>query len=149
MNRKQMLWLGVMTALIGAIGVYSSEKSNIGNVPQKKVNEMSFDPAAFWKVAVFRAYSRGRNDDFNDYTFQFNLNGSISVFHENVREYGNWTGGRSVLQMEFESNPLNGLNNNWTINDHSAKSISLEGADPSGTGSEILVLKRVDDSKQN
>ena len=146
MKKRKIVGIALGAILIGIVGFYSCEKTYVEPIsPPTTTLEEPFTIIApsGWRVTSFQWHDRSDNSHFISYVFQFNSDGSIMAVHNDIREYGKWSKQNNILDISFVTKPLNELNCNWTIIDHTATTLVLKGLSPYDNSSEYLELERV------
>lgn len=140
-------------ALVGALitigGLYSCEKTDINPASPSTVimeQPMLVLAPGMWRITSFQWHDREDNNHFISYTFQLNVEGSITAVHNNIVEHGKWSKKNDILEIDFVSDPLTELNCNWKIISHSVNSIDLKGLSPYDNSSEYLSVEKISTS---
>ena len=144
MKKSKILAMALIGALLTFIGFYSCEKTYVEPISPTTMERPTLVIApGGWRISSFQWHDRSDNPTFLNYTFTFNTDGSVTALHSNIREYGRWSRGHSTLRIAFERDPLNELNNVWTIVTHTENSAELRGLSPIDNSSEFLLLSKL------
>lgn len=145
MKKIKLIGFALSVVIIGAVGLYSCEKTYVEPATSTEMLEspgLVLAPGT-WKITSFQWKDREVNDHFASYMFIFNKNGTIYAVHENIKESGKYSKTGNILGIRFMEQPLTELNNGWTIVDHTATSLTLKGLSPEDNSSEYLEFEKV------
>ncbi|MGZ4036044.1 MAG: hypothetical protein ACXVNN_01290 [Bacteroidia bacterium] len=152
MKKSKITTVILSAILIAFVGFYACEKTYVEpETPSNATTDKSMlalVPAA-WRIVSFQWHDRSENDHFRDYTFQFYADGSVVARHSRIKEIGKWRKKNNILQLIFNSDPLNELSNNWTIVDHTPDNASFKGLNPSDGSSEFLSIEKISSEEEN
>lgn len=133
--------------LIGAViviaGFSSCKKSDLKPESVTELNESSpIVEATTWSVKSFQWHNREENNNFENYVFRFNVDGTITAINNNFTEYGKWRKRGNILNIEFNQHLLSELNSKWTIVEHTRTKLVLKGLNPHDHSSQYLELEK-------
>lgn len=80
-----------------------------------------------WKITVFQIGKKSEVALLREYIFKFGRGEEIRAFTNTTIDYGKWTTGKKgeMVNIHFDSSPLNKLNSDWRILNKTAYDIEL------------------------
>lgn len=97
-----------------------------------------------WNISYF--YSSESNDTFNEYTFVFYANHTISAIKNGISIYGEWSveteSGFQKLHLEFEGSVLHPIEKEWKVTEFSNTTIKLKKNSENSQGNDYLYFTK-------
>jgi hypothetical protein len=90
-----------------------------------------------WKVNLYADANNDKTNDFDGYTFTFNISGELTANRNGVDVNGNWaednTSKRITIDLGDKDPALTKLNNYWQISSITNKRVNMEHAGKAST----------------
>jgi hypothetical protein len=98
-----------------------------------------------WKITLFNELSIDKTSKFKWYSFKFNTNGTITAVNGSTKVNGAWStvkeGEKTKIIIYFSEAPLNDLNDDWRIINHTSTTLELEHFPAENDGINFLTFQ--------
>ncbi|MDF2437360.1 MAG: hypothetical protein K0Q95_1736 [Bacteroidota bacterium] len=109
-----------------------------GNGSDDGTENVSHEPK--WKVTVFKEDEKDETNHFNGYLLRFNTDGSANAFNSTGVTKGTWRKSENNFVINFPSEPLSELNDDWQIISETKTHMELEHISGGDGSRDYLVL---------
>jgi hypothetical protein len=136
--------------LLITIGLSSCKKKNNDSDNPIIISGPSSDTIQMgdWKISYFKEKGDDETNDFKNYTFKFNENGTVTVLYNNQTFYGTWKIVVDSKKTKFYLNfgickPFEELNEDWLILEKTNITIRLEHRSGGDGGVSHLTFEKI------
>jgi hypothetical protein len=140
---KKQTWMMLLVTLMILAGC--TNKSDDNATPDNTGSQIS---TGTWKVSNYIDSGEDETHKFNEYTFVFENNGSITATHSSGSQSGTWSKGNDDSQLKLyltfgNVSPLDELNDDWHIIEQNATTIELEDVSGGNGGIDYLTFSSI------
>jgi hypothetical protein len=137
---KNQMHLLFITCLAVMLFATSCKKDNLSEQTGEVLQEGT------WRVSLYNDSGSDETNHYTGYSFDFGSNGTISVNTGNGNASGTWSAGnddsQSKLILQFSTNPLEDLSDDWHIIEQTSTKIRLEDVSGGNGGTDLLTFEK-------
>lgn len=138
--------------LIATVAFFSCKKEDPIPVqmPAANITTSSTENPTFtkgdWRVALLQEHSVDNTNNLRGYLFRFNSNGTVIALKDSSSVNGKWSSQlgdeQRKFMINFSSEPLNDLNQDWRIKGETWTSLKLEHTNADDGSTDYLTFQR-------